>query len=82
MSLEEFIEQTAENQKLKPCPFCGKDAFVANIENTKESRPHGYRFVGRIMCSYCQATAGPSRFDRTEEEATKAAIKCWNLRVN
>ena len=67
--------------KLKSCPFCGGEAFVATVEHPKENRPNEYRFHGQIICYKCQATAGTTGFDLTHEEATKKAIAAWNRRA-
>lgn len=68
--------------KLKPCPFCGGEAFAGTIEHPEDSRPNGgYRFHGCILCIRCQASAGPTGFDLTYEEATNKAIAAWNRRA-
>lgn len=67
-------------EKLKLCPFCGGEAFIATVEHSAENRPNGYRFHGEIMCRKCQATAGTTGFDETYEIATEKAIAAWNRR--
>lgn len=68
--------------KIKPCPFCGGEAFVATVEHPPENGPNGYRFHGQIMCRNCQASAGTTGFDLTHEEATRKAIAAWNRRAD
>ena len=68
--------------KIKPCPFCGGEAFVATVEHPPENRPNGYRFHGQIMCRNCQASAGTTGFDLAHEEATRKAIAAWNRRAD
>lgn len=67
--------------KLKNCPFCGGEAFIATVEHSAESRPYGYRFHGQIMCRKCQASCGTTGFDKTKEEADRKAITAWNRRA-
>lgn len=67
--------------KLKPCPFCGGEAFVDTIEHSDENRPNGYRYHGNIMCQVCQASCGTTGFDETYTLATEKAIKAWNRRA-
>lgn len=68
------------SEKLLPCPFCGGNPFIATIEHSEESRPHGYRFYGNIMCINCQAKASTKGFDLDYDTATEKAIKAWNTR--
>lgn len=65
--------------KLKPCPFCGKErAFVDYIFH--KERPY-YRHYARVMCAFCQANVGDTGFSDTREEAEEKAIKAWNRRA-
>ena len=73
--------ETATADELKPCPFCGGEAFVATIEHSNESRPNGYRYHGDIMCKICQASCGTTGFDETYTLATEKAIEAWNRRA-
>ena len=73
----------ANDEKLKPCPFCGEEPSVAAVEkthtggilvcSTRELRPH----VFWIKCENreCQVYLGTKHF-KTQAEA----IKAWNTR--
>ena len=76
----EIVDILKDN--LKPCPFCGGEAFISTIEHDTANRPNGYRFHGEVMCRRCQATAGTTGFDISFEQATQKAIEAWNRRVN
>ena len=60
--------------ELKPCPFCGHEAFAEPSKVRK-----GYECV--IQCSGCLACMLSITHD-TEEEAEEAAIAAWNRRAN
>lgn len=53
-----------DNEKLKPCPFCGSEA---RFEKTV------YKEVGIIRCINCRATRGRLTLE-------SESIKVWNTR--
>lgn len=60
--------------KLKPCPFCGKQATTSDEENIK-NMPYGWGWVGcqacRVFISWSHGYIGK-----------KLAIESWNRRVD
>ena len=60
------------NEKLKPCPFCGGEAMVANATREYLSGKTEERFA--INCISCGANGGDKK---TKEEA----IEIWNRRT-
>ena len=67
-------------QKLKPCPFCGGEAYI--VEGNYDSWEDGYA----IRCSNCALTFGASgRIGETYEwmcvyKTEAEAIEAWNAR--
>lgn len=59
--------------KLKPCPFCGGEATVSEIEDTWENAT-GHWFVSCNECSGCLGGYG-------EFITEKEAVEHWNKRV-
>ena len=58
-------------EELKPCPFCGSEAFFWNL---------GYEHGEKISCENDCVTMPPRHdvwFTNREE-----AIKAWNTRIN
>lgn len=68
--------------ELKPCPFCGQVKFIEldYIEHTTSSRPHGYRYVGKVSCVSCGVGVVSSGFHDSAESAYHAAARVWNTR--
>lgn len=70
-----------ETSKLKPCPFCGGEAFL------RETRMYASPSVV-VKCSNCHAQTEIflAGYDVLEErnisamEAGNKAVKCWNSR--
>ena len=54
--------------ELKPCPFCGSEAFI------KRSYGNDYSW---IMCSNYEC-----HIDGPHKPTVKSAIKAWNKRTN
>ena len=61
-------------EKLKPCPFCGKNAFVQKSNGL--SGISGVEYYPRCRTKDCVGNQGWVGFD-TEAEA----IKAWNRRL-
>lgn len=59
--------------KLKPCPYCGYDAFIETMKVRK-----GYEAV--IHCNGCLANIPTITFN-TKNEAVKEVIEAWNKRT-
>lgn len=55
-------------EELKPCPFCGRKAWIIDTGNYP-------RTFYRIVCQSCRTKQG--KFYDTEEES----IKAWNRRA-
>lgn len=57
----------ANNIKLKPCPFCGEEAFLEETPSGKYEvfAEHGWCYLGQL----------PQSFDTAEE-----AVQKWNFR--
>src|SRR5688500_14468028 len=57
-------------EELKPCPFCGGDAYLSDFECGKDGMPINYR---NPRCKRCGASLGYAALDN--------AITLWNHRV-
>ena len=57
--------------ELKPCPFCGGEAFAANFEY---ATAEGYWKMWAVECPKCGCQSG--EFDTKGE-----AIEAWNRRA-
>ena len=57
---------------LKPCPFCGRKAFL-------NSYPERKGFGAVVECTSCILQMMTVTYD-TENEAEQAAISAWNRR--
>lgn len=55
-----------QKEKIKPCPFCGKDQGFIDSDSTKRGRYY-------LLCCWCQ-TEGPL------ETTQRLAIRAWNRR--
>jgi Lar family restriction alleviation protein len=58
-----------ENELLKPCPFCGGEAFIFSI-----TQYFGDRAIFAVVCENCNASSK----SKSKEEY---AINAWNRRV-
>ena len=76
--------------KLKPCPFCGEEVYIAKIPmwTTHNGITHGYVrcYVFDIHCRNkdCLCTVNLGRNDTMccdEAEAELNAIRAWNRRA-
>lgn len=62
--------------ELKPCPFCGDEAYYSHNED----------WVWTVKCSRCGAEISRTQFrysvdENTLKEDRDAVIRCWNQRV-
>lgn len=60
--------------KLKPCPFCGREATTSEREEIK-NMPYGWGWVG---CRPCRVFINWSHGERGK----KLAFESWNRREN
>ena len=60
--------------ELKPCPFCGGEAFLEPYRVRK-----GYE--ASIQCNQCLCSMSTITYDE-EETAIEDIVKAWNRRVN
>lgn len=61
--------------KLKPCPFCGENAYLSNCYN-------GTNYWWQITCTLCGASvSSQTTFFPCDEKGRDEAIKKWNRRV-
>ena len=69
--------------ELEPCPVCRKVNFIEldYVEHSQESRPNGYRYVGKVSCLSCGVSVISSGFHDSVESAYIAAAKRWNMAV-
>lgn len=65
-------ETNMELMKLKPCPFCGGEAFMESWIARKG-------FEANVHCNSCSAMVYTITYD-FEEQAEKNAIEQWNRR--
>ena len=63
-----------DKETLKPCPFCGNEAFIESYLARK-----GYEAT--IHCTECLAMINTITYD-TESEAVEKVTKAWNRRAN
>ena len=68
------------SEKLKPCPFCGKDKILVTIDERIDR--DDYRFFATAFCEYCFAEHSSHGFYLTAKEAEEQAVKNWNYRVS
>ena len=59
--------------QLKPCPFCGHDAYSDNASMRVFGRRTGHEYA--VACRYCEASA-PGDDDKS------LAIVAWNRRAD
>lgn len=64
-------QMTDKKPDLLPCPFCGGDAAVVDLNDTGGVRVAGFRMA--VRCSKCGATV--------EGRSTLHSIKTWNRRA-
>lgn len=60
--------------ELKPCPFCGGEAFLEPYRVRK-----GYE--ASIQCNQCLCSMSTITYDE-EETAIESVVKAWNRRVD
>lgn len=60
-----------EHNELKPCPFCGKHAYIG-----QRKRIAGDRFTALCSNSTCAASGATKYFYRRSE-----AVEAWNRRA-
>ncbi|MBQ9564190.1 MAG: Lar family restriction alleviation protein [Synergistaceae bacterium] len=69
------------NEKLRPCPFCGGEAYVLPPDSRKCCRN---AVTVSVECAICGAkpfkTVMPAT--ATDEEMYRAAATAWNRRVS
>jgi len=63
------------SEELKPCPFCGSEAYIWNIRDWGEPP----LFIIEVGCEKCDVHFRKCR--ETLEEAKSRAIEAWNRRV-
>lgn len=63
-----------EKIKLKPCPFCGREAMTSEMEGIK-TLPFEWGWIG---CRPCRVFTNWSHGERGKT----LAIEAWNRRVN
>lgn len=71
---------SAMTSELKPCPFCGGEAFA-----TVHGRINGVGindYSGNVMCYKCQASVTSEGFTPTPDQGIESATRKWNRRVN
>lgn len=62
--------------KLKPCPFCGGEAYARFV---KDNKPFGYTSV---ECRSCGAVPYVHQvYSGKKEDAVLGAIEAWNRRA-
>lgn len=66
-------------EELKPCPFCGGNAFA--VAHSRVNALGVTDYSGNVMCCKCQVSAGSDGFMETEDEAITSAMKKWNTRA-
>jgi hypothetical protein len=64
--------QPTQGQPLEPCPFCGAEGYLAEIDGYRPSSPKTYR----VMCG-----ADDCNIQGLEFSAETDAISWWNLRA-
>lgn len=60
----------SDNQKLKPCPFCGGEAKVSY------RKPYSI-----VYCKKCKASTNEFCDWYEEQESIKDAVEAWNRRT-
>lgn len=59
-------------QNLKPCPFCGKDAYIGKYEKNNI-----VKYTIHCVTPFCIANGKNSRLFMTKN----AAAEAWNIRL-
>ena len=75
------------SSKLKPCPYCGKEAILIShisrggLFEREICCVDRYGLPEEIKGKRCLAIPSITRYEETEEEAEKAVIEAWNTRA-
>ena len=71
-----------EEQKLKPCPFCGsEDIKIEIIKSNKDILIDGWHTIIDFRCSQCKLLKNTNVYGTSEEDCIKEAKRLWNRRV-
>lgn len=60
--------------KLKECPFCGREATTSEKEGLQDNQPYGWGWVG---CRPCRVFMNWSH----NERGKRMAFEAWNKRA-